>query len=675
MTNPSEKNSAAYDKMNKFCKKHKIIAQRRYYKKQLEKYQDSSRKQWQLINSLLNRTNKKPVHIRLKDNDGTVVGTDQAVAENFNSYFSSIAANIKSQISARQTFDPGGFREHLHCPCPNSIYLKPTRPAEIHNVISSLKIKATLDTKIQPLKIAGTCLNFTNTLAKIINNSFNTGIFPQALKMAKVTPIHKGSSKMEVSNYRPISLLSSFSKIYEKLMHTRVLEFLEKNNSLFENQYGFRPGRSCEHALLDAKNTILHSLSKNQISLLLLLDYSKAFDVLDHGILLNKLEHYGIRGVALNWFKSYLDGRQQFVSINGSKSSLKPIIHGIPQGSILGPLLFVIYINDLPEISHLAKFILYADDANIIISGSTLNEVTELAQQIINFLIKWVYANGLALNLKKTRYMIFTKMRLDLSAFQLRIDNQIIERKTEARFLGVIMDDKLSWASHIKAIKTKMSRFIGVMYKLKWQLPITARLQIYQSFIQSHLNFCSLVWGFASKSRIETLFTKQKQGMRAVASGHLNYWYRNGKPPDHTKPIFKEHEILTVHGIIAKNALLLMHKIKNMPEKLPKAIKQLFPANMPKYGSQHDENSDWLATYGNENFRSSIFYKGPILSISEYNLRMTTPSSLFSINIYKKSVKQGLIDLQSSGDDDSWPPFLLHSLPGLRKSTRQGFLQ
>ena len=232
-------------------------------------------------------------------------------------------------------------------------------------------------------------------------------------------------------------------------MHARVLEFLDKNDSLFENQYGFRPGRSCEHALLNAQNSILHSLNKKQISLLLLLDYSKAFDVLDHETLLKKLDHYGIRGVALEWFRSYLCNRSQYVTLNGTYSSSMPIVYGVPQGSILGPLLFVIYINDLPGISDFAKFILYADDANILISGTTLEEIQFKANQLISRLVDWVGANGLSLNLKKTCYMIFTRKRIDFSGFNLSIDNTVIERKTEARFLGVIVDEKLTWQKHI----------------------------------------------------------------------------------------------------------------------------------------------------------------------------------------------------------------------------------
>ena len=155
-------------------------------------------------------------------------------------------------------------------------------------------------------------------------------------------------------------------------MHVRILKFLESNNSIYENQYGFRPGRSCEHALLNAQNSILDSLNKRKISLLLLIDFSKAFDMVDHEILLKKLENYGIRGIALDWLKSYLSDRKQFVSVNGTDSTEKLIRYGVPQGSVLGPLLFIIYINDIPNIAKLAKFILYADDANILISANTI---------------------------------------------------------------------------------------------------------------------------------------------------------------------------------------------------------------------------------------------------------------------------------------------------------------
>ena len=293
ITTPTVENRSAYKKLNKFCEKHKKIAQKKYYKKYFENYKDCSKKQWNMINELLNRNSKKSCPIKLRDSKGNLISSSSDVAENFNKYFAGIAATIKTEIAARMTFDPGGFQKFLCNPCQNSIYLRSVEASEVHEIIKNFKNKSTLDTKIEPLKIANVHFSFTETLAKVISSSFEQGIFPQALKLARVVPIHKEGSRTDVTNYRPISLLSTFSKVYEKLMHNRVYEFLDKNNLLFEKQYGFRPGRSCEHALLEANNHLLDTLlSKKQIALLLLIDFSKAFDIVEHSILFHKLQHH-----------------------------------------------------------------------------------------------------------------------------------------------------------------------------------------------------------------------------------------------------------------------------------------------------------------------------------------------------------------------------------------------
>ena len=201
-------------------------------------------------------------------------------------------------------------------------------------------------------------------------------------------------------------------------------------------QYVFRPGRSCEHALLKAQDIILDSLNKQQVSLLLLIDFSKAFDMVEHNILLDKLQHYGIRGTVLKWFQSYLSDRKQFVTIDGVDSDTKLIKYGVPQGSILGPLLFIIYINDLPNISEIAKFIMYADDANIIITATNITEINQKLKELCSKLLEWVDDNGLKLNLKKTKYIIFSRQKSEsILPEPLIISDTKIEQKQEARFL------------------------------------------------------------------------------------------------------------------------------------------------------------------------------------------------------------------------------------------------
>ena len=670
IVDPTKENYKAYKKHKTFCDKHVNKAKDKYYKTQFDKYKDCSKKQWQLINTLLGRKSKSHNKIKLQNADGNIINSDKDVAEHFNSYFSNIATKIKEVISARTVFDPGGFKHYLSNPISQSMFVRPTTECEVEQIISKLKNKSTQDTKIEPLKIVKDCPSFCKVLSIIINTSFSQGIFPSSLKIAKVIPIHKGGSKSDATNYRPISLLCTFSKLYEKLMHNRVMDFLDKKGSLFEGQYGFRPGRSCEHALLDAQHTILNSLAKKEVALLLLVDFSKAFDVLSHDVLIDKLQHYGIRGQALQWFKSYLSTRQQYVYLNGTKSALKPITYGVPQGSIMGPLLFLIYINDMPNINSMIKFILYADDANIIIKGKNTHDVIQKFNQFSHDFVRWVDCNGLALNLKKTCYMLFGVRNTADNTPNIHIADTLLERKREARFLGVIMDDKLTWSKHIAAVRSKMMRYVGIMYKIKRRLSIQIRLQIYQSFVQSHLNFCSIVWGFAAKNHIESLFSRQKQGIRAVMPGNINYFYKDGRLPEHTKQFFNNNGILTVHSVIVKNTLILMHRIKHFRSSVPQQIRMTIPENAPTANSDHTTAASWLAEYNTTHFRSSMFFKGPLLSIYAANANVSTLPTLFSINLFKSATKRMLLNLQRENDDDTWPSFLLHNIVGLRRSQR-----
>ena len=337
---------------------------------------------------------------------------------------------------------------------------------------------------------------------------------------------------------------------------------------------------------------------------------------------------------------------------------------GFHKGASWGP-----YINDLPEISKIAKFILYADDANIIITGSNIHEIHEKLATLAQGLLRWVDSNGLALNLRKTNYIVWSKQKIRMD-HDIVIAGTKIERKSEARFLGVIVDEKLTWSRHIATVKSKMSRYIGIMYKIKSLLPLKARLQIFHSFVQSHLNYCSLVWGFSAKSNIESLFTKQKIAMRAIMPGYVNHRYVDGTLPSHTKSNFTEHNILTVHGIIVKNALTFMHKSDHFPNSLPLSIRSIIPTNAPTPESDHENAADWLAVYGEANYRSSIFFKGPLLAISSQNSDALTPACFISLKVYKNAVKHMLLDLQDRGDTDAWPNFLLYTVAGLRKSNR-----
>ena len=672
INDPTIANKITYQKMNKFTEKHIDIAKNKYYTKYFNEYKDNSRKQWQMINSLLNRKKSRIKINKLIDENGQEITNDNDIADKFNEYFSNIASNLKSGIEKDASNNYGAFLKNA---VSNSIYVRPVQPQEVNDIIGKLKNKTTLDTKISAIKLASNDLKFNQALSKIITSSLNEGIFPDELKLARVVPIHKEGSKTDVSNYRPISLLTSFSKIYEKIMHNRIVEFMDANNSLHEMQYGFRSGRSCEHALLTAKNILLESLNKKQISLLLMIDFSKAFDLVEHDVLLKKLSHYGIRGVALNWLKSYLQNREQFVAVNSKDSNKSTMKYGVPQGSILGPLLFLIYINDIPGICEFAKFVLYADDANIIISGENMIEIEEKCNILLHVLSSWVKSNGLLLNLKKTNYMVFTRLR-KTQELNLLIDNKPIKRVTEAKFLGVIVDDRLTWTSHVKALKAKMSRYVGIMYKIKRHIPLAVRLQIYNSFVQCRVNYCCLVWGFSSKSNIESIFSRQKKGLRAIMPGYVQYFFKDGKLPSGTKSSFTKYNILTIHSIIVQNALIFMHKISLFTKLLPQSLKNTIPGNAPTTIAGVDtfeDYSDWLGKFGSQIYRNSLFYKGPLLYIDNNKFNeIRSPSACLSMKIFRNNVKNSLIKHQSSGEKDEWLAnnFVLYNITGLRRSAR-----
>ena len=300
-------------------------------------------------------------------------------------------------------------------------------------------------------------------------------------------------------------------------------------------------------------------------------------------------------------------------------------------------------------------------------------EIEDRLEELTRALIRWVNSNGLLLNLKKTNYMLFSSQRT-VQNLNLVLNNVPIQRVSEARFLGVIVDDKLTWTHHIKTLKSKMSRYIGIMYRIKSSIPLAVRIQIYHSFVQCHLNFCSLVWGFSSKSNIESLFTKQKKGMRAIMPGYINYYYKDGILPTSTKNKFNEYEILTVHNIVVRNAQIFMQKVYNFRHLLPTSVRETISPLAPRRNcdSDHETCQEWLENIGSHVYRNSLFFKGPLIYIHPDTEKLLTPSAILSINVYKAEAKKALLKSQALGEVNDWKTnnFLLFGISGLRKSAR-----
>ena len=306
---------------------------------------------------------------------------------------------------------------------------------------------------------------FITPLTHVMNLSIAYGVFPDELKIARVIPIFKSGDSDVFSNYRPVSVLALFSKILERLMYVRLLEFINENKILYKLQFGFREGHSPDLALMYLVDKLSQSLENGEYVLGVFLDFSKAFDTVNHDILFQKLEVYGIRSISLNWFKSYLDSRIQYVEYNGVNSDNKNITCGVPQGSILGPLLFLLYINDLSNVSQKLFSLLFADDSNMFIKGRDVDEMINEMNIELSYIMDWLNANKLSLNLKKTHFMVFRKKsgKINISN-NLKINDTIIEMTTQTKFLGVIIDEHLTFGPHIQYVKGKVSKSLDILY-------------------------------------------------------------------------------------------------------------------------------------------------------------------------------------------------------------------
>ena len=510
----------------------------------LRNAQNVSRESWKIINELKNNTENPSIDVL--DDDGNLINNTLEKCNRFNNYFISLSQNCPKP-------DSKDTNKHIS---PVSLYLNPTTDLEIENILNKTtrKTAAGID-EIHGKVLKSVSNQISQPLSYLINESFISGKFPEALKESKCIPVYKNKgSKMNIINYRSICVQSQLAKLFEASYSVRLVNFLETFNLLTNNQNGFRGKKSTNTAILQCLEFVYEALNNRENVLGLFYDLSRAFDTINHNLLAQKLFNIGVRGVAHEWAVSYLRDRTQTVVLDGNKSDTLKNGLGVPQGSILGPIFFIIFVNDITEkCSPSNHIILYADDTNILIKNKNTDELVHGSNDASDEVLNYFTNNGLILNAGKTFYMQFLPKNVSLNYdLLLKVQNKSIQSKNTIKFLGLNIDQKLTWEPHIIEICSKLSTTCYIIIQLRDTVTYNILKLLYFGLVQSVLQYGIIFWG--SSSHMNKAFAVQKKILRCMNKSH---------PLSSCKQLFRKYGILTLPSLYIYELLLYIIENSN----------------------------------------------------------------------------------------------------------------
>ena len=571
------------------------LAKKKYYEEVLEFNKNNLRKTWEILREAMGKKHSNNLNISEMEKNGARITDNNEIADYLNHHFTTIAGKIADQINPTDRPPDSNINDVEH-----EFNFEFFTTEILVDIVMKMKNKNSRDSdNMSNNFIKKIILEIAEPLTYIFNLSLRTGEIPSQLKVAKVVPIFKLKKSLNDEHlcplfYRPISLLPIFSKILEKQVANRLINYLNDFDLLYNHQYGYQHKKSTCHPLIHLMNRVSSSLNKGEVTVGVFCDLAKAFDTCCPKILLKKLRKMGVAGIELKWFESYLENRKQFIFVNSVSSEEKNIDNGVPQGSILGPILFLCYINDMPSASKILDIFLFCDDTTLLISGKSLAEIIPILNCELQKICEWFRCNKLSLHPGKTKFMIFTLNENNIDFTDLNIclnyndigknDQNLIKRLSyinseseipAMKFLGVYIDPKMSFTYHIEQLRKKLASSVYIMKKCSNFLSEAALTSLYYSLVHSHLVYCNLVWSCGSS--IQSLVNLQKRAIRTVTGSKYNA---------HTGPLFQHKQILPLADLIKMSKIQFMYDYRQ--NRTPASFNQVWKTNADRLLQIHD---------------------------------------------------------------------------------------
>lgn len=503
----------------------KLIEKRKadYYKNLIEINKNNKLNMWKSIKQLYTKPNTNNKIGLINNELNEIITNNKNISNIFNKTFIETGEKLAEKIVPDDNYSPK--RKILQ----NSIYISHTDKYEVMDIINALKDKKSPGfDSIQGETLKHIAQYICDPLTYIINTIIDTGIVPSAFKTSIVIPIYKKGNKLDPSNYRPISLITNFTKIFEKIIKKRLTSYLQKYNIISAKQYGFQAGISTQDAIIYLTKKIYDSLDQQMPSLAVFLDLAKAFDTVSFSLLCQSLEDLGIRGVNLKLFNSYLEDRVQYVRLNGVHSDPKTIKYGVPQGTVLGPLLFIIYINNLFLLETNGEIITFADDTVVYYKDTDWTKLKQKVETDFTRIKKWFNNKILTINFDKTFFLPFSSYKNKLPTYntlEINEDDQLtyINSTNSVKYLGIFIDSHLKWDMHMEYITTKIRSIIYLFYKVKNILNTQDLKILYHSLVSPHLTYGILGWGGVLNNHLKSVETLQKRFFKIILNKSIVY--------------------------------------------------------------------------------------------------------------------------------------------------------